>query len=76
MDEVTSLLIALGGIAALRFAYSVLSFLYSAFLRSGPNVKKLGSWAMVTVSFLGRVVESAHQNVSELYSLSCCEHFS
>ncbi len=40
---------AVGGIALLRYVYSVLSFLYSTFLSGGVNVKKLGSWAVVTV---------------------------
>jgi hypothetical protein len=40
---------AVGGIAVARFLYSVVSFFYSAFLSGGVNVKKLGSWAVVTV---------------------------
>ena len=39
-----------GGITLLRVAFSVFSFLYVAFLRPGKNLKKLGSWAVVTVS--------------------------
>ncbi len=46
---------AIGGIALLRYVYSVLSFLYSTFLSGGVNVKKLGSWAVVTVCLLLRL---------------------
>ena len=44
-------LAAVGGIVLIRFACSFVAFLYSTFLSGGVNVKKLGSWAVVTVIF-------------------------
>lgn len=39
----------LGALIVLRATVSVLNFIYVAFLRPGKNLKKLGTWAVVTV---------------------------
>ena len=53
VDENVQLALAvLGGIVAVRIVYSVAAFLFSTFLSGGVNVKKLGSWAVVTASSL------------------------
>ena len=41
---------AIGALVALKAAYSFLAFIWVAFLRPGKNLKKLGSWAVVTVN--------------------------
>lgn len=45
----------IGGIVVARFLYSVAVFLFSTFLGSGVNVKKLGSWAVVTVNICNEI---------------------
>ena len=50
-ENVQLALAAVGGIVLIRFACSLVAFLYSTFLSGGVNVKKLGSWAVVTVIF-------------------------
>mmetsp|Transcript_16387 Transcript_16387/g.39976 ORF Transcript_16387/g.39976 Transcript_16387/m.39976 type:complete len:312 (+) Transcript_16387:34-969(+) len=64
MDLERTALLALGALGAItlaRVVLSVLSFLYVHFLRPGKNLKKLGSWAVVTGSTDGIGKELAKQ---------------
>jgi 17beta-estradiol 17-dehydrogenase / very-long-chain 3-oxoacyl-CoA reductase len=67
-QNVQALLLALGALALARFVFSVLRFFFRHFVRGGKDLKKYGSWAVVTgaTDGIGRAMadELARQGIN------------